>query len=167
LAACDLAESLDVPCFTLHDLDKNGFVMAGGFPFAQIWVSVSRTSRNGGLAPEDQHHNNPERAYENLISNGATPGEAEFISEGQCVELNMFTSAQFIEYVEGKLEEYTVEKVIPEEETLQGAWQRAHLLRRVNDLISSIYEGENDDIPPMPEDSPGGSARFEDDPENS
>src|SRR5262249_41364574 len=31
LAARDLARSLDVPCFTLHDMDKNGFVMAGGF----------------------------------------------------------------------------------------------------------------------------------------
>lgn len=33
-AARDLVAQLDVPAFTLHDLDKNGLVMAAGFPFA-------------------------------------------------------------------------------------------------------------------------------------
>ena len=82
LAARDLAESLNVPCFTLHDLDKNGFLMAGGFPFAtDIGIRMPDVEA-WDLTPEGQYHRNQERAYENLLRNGATPEEAEFISQG-------------------------------------------------------------------------------------
>jgi hypothetical protein len=161
IAARDLARGLGVPCFTLHDLDKNGFVMAAGFPFAtDIGIHMEDVDERG-LAPEDQYHQNQAKTYDNLIRNGATQEEAEFVSQGQRVELNMLTGPEFIEFVEGKLEQHGVEKVVPDEATLAVAWKRAHLVARVNELIDSIQRDEQEDgsappatsdIPPVPGD---------------
>jgi hypothetical protein len=172
IAARDLARSLGVPCFTLHDLDKNGFVMAGGFPFATRLGLRMEDVEKWALAPEDQIHRNPEKARRNLLKNGAMDEEAKFISQGSRVELNMFTGEQFIEFVEGRLKEHGVEKVIPDEKTLRVAWRRAHLVRRVNHLIDRVDVEEDeageideledeteplevdleDAVPPMPDD---------------
>ena len=146
IAARDLAETLGVPCFTLHDFDKNGFVMAGGFPFAtDIGIRIEDVEELD-LAAEGQYHKNPEVARRNLLRNGATPEEADFISEGQRVELNMLSGPDFIAFVERKLDENRVEKVIPDEQTLAAAWKRAHLAIKVNRLIYSTWDdGEEDE----------------------
>ena len=150
-AARELAHSLRVPCFTLHDMDKNGFVMAAGFPFAtDIGIRMADVGE-WGLEPEEQHHRNHWSTRRNLLENGATLEEAEFISKGRRVELNMLTSSQFIEFVEAKLEEHGVEKVVPDEDTLRLAWRRAHLAMKVKKLIDEIQE-KNEGIPPMPDD---------------
>jgi hypothetical protein len=137
-AARDLAEDLDVPCFTLHDLDKNGFVMAGGFPFAtDIGLRMDDVEK-WGLTSEEQLHRNPHKTRRNLLKNGATAEEAQFVANGQRVELNMLTGPQFIEFVTDKLKQHGVEKVVPDKETLAVAWRRAHLARRVNALIEAL-----------------------------
>jgi hypothetical protein len=134
-AARDLAYELRVPCFTLHDLDKNGFVMAAGFPLAtDLGIRMSDVEE-WGLEAEEQRHANPEQTYDNLIKNGATDEEAEFISGGQRVELNMFTSKELIEFIEAKLDEHGVEKVVPEAKTLAAAWKRARQAIVINKLI--------------------------------
>ena len=143
LAARDLAESLGVPCFTLHDLDKNGFVMASGFPHATDLGIRMEDVEEWDLAPEGQYHKNPEKTYENLLRNGATEEEAEFISGGERVELNMLSGRDFIEFVQGKLREHGVEKVVPDDATLAAAWKRAHQAARVNRLIRST-RGDQD-----------------------
>jgi hypothetical protein len=149
-AARDLAERVAAPCFTLHDLDKNGFVMAAGFPLAtDIGIRMEDVEK-WALAPEDQRHRNPAKTHRNLRRNGATREEAEFVSQGRRVELNMFTGPQFVEFVEGKLDEHGVEKVVPDDETLAVAWRRMHLTRKVNHLIERL-SGE-DDVPAMPAD---------------
>ena len=63
----------------------------------------------------------------------------------------MFTGSEFVELVESKLEEHGVTKVVPDADTLEAAWKRAHLVRKLNVLISNIYDGEGD-IPPVPDD---------------
>lgn len=166
VAARDLARSLGAPCFTLHDLDKNGFVMASGFPFAtDIGIRLADVEK-WNLTPEDQAHKNPIKTASNLRRNGATADEAEFVSNGQRVELNMFSGPAFIEFVEGKLAEYGIEKVIPGDATLAEAWTRGHLAQTINTLIDIVqsdeasFEHVNDralltsrrDIPLMPTD---------------
>ena len=126
--------------------------MAGGFPFATDIGIRMEDVEEWNLAPEDQHHRNPSQDPPRTCSdNGGTVEEAEFISEGQRVELNMLTGPQFVEFVENKLEDHGVEKVRPDEETLKEAWERAHVARQVNDLIEEIYS-KNRDVPPMPDD---------------
>ena len=136
---------------------QNGFIMAAGFPFAtDLGIHMADVDQ-WGLAPEDQYHENPERTARTLRRNGATAEEAEFIANGQRVELNMFTSDQLVEYVEGKLKEHGLKKVIPDRRTLSQAWERVYMARRINDLIDHIYEqgaGELDvkEMQPMPDD---------------
>lgn len=140
IAARDLVRGLHVPCFTLHDLDKNGFVMAAGFPFAtDIGIRLVDVEK-WGLEPEEQRHPNPAKTRSNLLCNGATGEEAAFIAGGQRVELNMFTSRDFIAFVEEKLSEHEVTKVVPDADTLAAAWRRAHQVIRVNAFIRSTRD---------------------------
>lgn len=148
-AARDLAHGLGVPCFTLHDFDKNGFVMAAGFPFATDLGIRLEDIDAWDLEPERQEHKNVQKTYRNLRDNGATKEEAEFIANGQRVELNMFTGDRFIEYVEAKLHENEVAKVIPDGETLEAAWRRTRIAAKANKLIERF---EREDAEPPPDD---------------
>jgi hypothetical protein len=155
-AARDLAEGLCVPCFTLHDFDKNGFVMAAGFPFAvDLGIRLDDID-DWGLQPEPQQHKNEDKTWRNLVDNGATRDEADFIADGNRVELNMFTSADLIKFITGKLDDNGVKKVIPDDETLAAAWRRARHARRVNGAIDSLRAGKpitlSADVPTAPED---------------
>jgi hypothetical protein len=59
--------------------------------------------------------------------------------------------------VVSKLEEHGVEKVVPDDATLEKAWRRAHHARRVNRLIENVEDGDPGDVeagdtPSVPED---------------
>ena len=155
LAARDLAESMGVPCFTLHDLDKNGFVMRAGFPFAtDLGIRLDDVTE-WELSPERQAHKNPAKTAENLRANGATQSEIDYIAfKGQRVELNMLTGRQFIEFVERKMQQHGVRKVVPDRETLQAAWNRAIRVSRINVLIRGDEPTTdlNAPLPPAPDD---------------
>ena len=143
-AARDLARSLGVPCFMLHDFDKNGFVMAHGFPLATDIGLRMNDVEGWGLNPETQRHSNPDQTYYTLIRNGATAGEADYIANGRRVELNELTGPRFIEFVEAKLNAHGVKKVIPDAEALASAWRRARLAHRINDLIDELQDADED-----------------------
>jgi hypothetical protein len=148
-AARDLAASLAIPCFTLHDFDKNGFVMAAGFWGAtDIGLRLSDVEELG-LQGEMQRHRNPDAAHRNLIKNGATAEEADFIAGGTRVELNELPGDEFIAFVERKLERHNVEKVVPDQSTLDKAWWRANAAKKINGLIE---EANKRDGPPPPAD---------------
>jgi hypothetical protein len=151
IAARDLARGTGVPCFTLHDLDKNGFVMAAGFPFATDLGLRLDDVEEWGLEAEAQEHRNETATYENLRKNGATKEEATFIANGQRVELNMLTGPQFVEYVETKLAGRGVTKIVPDRETLRDAWRRAQLVARINNTIRDL-EAADGGGPAMPDD---------------
>jgi hypothetical protein len=60
------------------------------------------------------------------------------MSRGQRVELNAFTSDQFIEWLEAKLDEHGVHKVIPDAETLTLQYRRSLARQAVNKQIDEI-----------------------------
>ena len=60
----------------------------------------------------------------NLAENGATADEIEFLLHHR-VELNAFTSDGLVAWLERKLNEHGIQKVIPDDETLAAAYQRA------------------------------------------
>lgn len=73
----------------------------------------------------------------------------------------MFTGRDFIRFVEGKLEEHGVEKVIPDDKTLAIAWKRAHgHPANLDRVIKSTWDGydgppvtyDDSDVPPAPDD---------------
>jgi len=89
-----------------------------------------------------------------LREQGATEAEVNMLVSGgkaedwrgRRVELNAMTSSQFLTWLEGKLLEHGVEKVIPGSETLQQAYRRAAFIRQVNAVIAKL-EAAKVDIP--------------------
>lgn len=89
----------------------------------------------------------------NLIDCGATEEEIAFLvqkpsfyyqrAEGQRVELNAMSSDQLIAWLEGKLDEQGVAKVMPSEEFLKDAYRHALTIRAAQELINA----RNEDVP--------------------
>ena len=74
-------------------------------------------------------------ARRNLRDNGATRDEIDFLLE-QRVELNAFTSDQLITWIERKLAQHGVKKIIPDDATLAAAYRRAREQTIVQALIT-------------------------------
>jgi len=79
----------------------------------------------------------------------ATEAELNFLVEGkpvsyrkgwvgQRVELNAMTSAQFVAWLERKLKEHGVTKVIPDKATLIDAWRHAQLIAQVKQAVQEL-----------------------------
>jgi hypothetical protein len=89
----------------------------------------------------------------NLRHNGATEAEIAYLLSGRRVELNAFTTEDLIEWVESKLEEHGVKKVIPDEATLEQAYRRSLKRRIINDGMDALEKkaAEEADKCVMPE----------------
>ena len=128
----------DIPLLVLHDFDKAGFSIVSTlsrssdrYEFQHKIRAVDLGLRladvtQWGLDSEKFFSMSAVRAMRaNLIKNGATDEEASFISGGRRVELNAFTSADLVKFIEGKLVEHGVKKIIPDVETQEAAYRRA------------------------------------------
>jgi hypothetical protein len=88
----------------------------------------------------------------NLIESGATKEEAEFLRsggkpkywEGRRVELNAMTSKQLIGWMEKKLQDHGVKKLVPDEDVLKkayvSAYKAAKIRKEVHKIISKLDE---------------------------
>jgi DNA topoisomerase VI subunit B len=152
-----LIERLSQPVMILvvHDFDKSGFSIAGTltrdtrrYTFAvaprviDIGLRLGDVEEWGLESEEVIHKSDP---TENLILNGSTAKEIDFLCgdylyaqncyKGRRVELNAFTSDQFVEWLESKLKEHGVTKVIPDTATLEQAYRRAAGLKRCQAIL--------------------------------
>ena len=121
-----------VKILVLHDFDKSGFSIVGTlrrdtrrYEFAvapqvvDLGLRLSDVEKWELQAETVSYKSDP---GSNLRLNGATQEEIEFLRgetdwgsyRGQRVELNAFTSDAFVEWLESKLEEQGVVKVIPD-----------------------------------------------------
>jgi len=95
---------------------------------------------------------------DNLRRNGATREEADFLCQGkrdgkwfgQRVELNAFASADFIRWIEAKLQEHGIRKVIPDDDTLNAAYQRAMQIAMVNRRLPQVIAEAGQDAKTAP-----------------
>ena len=143
-----LSESATI--YVLHDFDKAGFSIAGTLTrdtrryefttqvrLIDLGLRLSDVQK-WRLQSEAVHYNSDPTG--NLLENGATAEEIDFLYEalqrsGKRVELNAFTSDQFVAWLDSKLVEHGVEKVIPENEVLDQAYRRAAAVRRYQKII--------------------------------
>jgi hypothetical protein len=104
-----------------------------------------------GLQSEEQVHKqqkDPTEKFLEYFDDPVSNEEADFLRGeyshwvgkaggwiGQRVELNMMTPAQFIRWLERKLREAKVEKVVPGKKILAGAWKRAVVIAKALKLI--------------------------------
>jgi hypothetical protein len=143
-----------VPLLVLHDFDKAGF---------SILATLSRDTRRYTffndvrvidlglrLADVQQWHlpgesvsfgrSDPTR---NLQENGATADEISYLCNGDIgrrVELNAFTSDQFIAWLEGKLAAHGAKKVVPSAEILTRAYRRALYATLIQRAVDDMHE---------------------------
>ncbi|HEX7600825.1 MAG TPA: hypothetical protein VF316_04430 [Polyangiaceae bacterium] len=141
-----------IPLFVLHDLDKYGFSIF------QNLTSVSFAAEDGervryaftheihaidlGLRLDDvdEWKLKPERCKFTGDFDGGdeniTAAEKKFLRAGQRVELNAFTSPDFIAFIEKKLRAAGIrEKLVPDDDILLEAWRSAHAIAEVNRTI--------------------------------
>ena len=173
-AARQLVEKLSeqgVTILVCHDFDKSGFsilrtlrsdtrryrfmtepkVVDLGLRLADVQAM--------DLASEPVDYRGSKDPRINLRRSGATDEECNFLVQrtpsgrwtGQRVELNAMTSDPFIAWLEGKLTEAGVEKVIPNSSDLAKAYRRAVWRRRVqaaiDEALGSIDEDEEVSLP--------------------
>jgi hypothetical protein len=145
----------DIPLLLLHDFDKAGFLIAGTlqrdtrrYEFQNsievIELSLSLADVKAmGLEGEYQHHPKADKnaLIANLRENGATEAEIEFMFRDfdttrstRRVELNAMTSPQFISFVERKLNEHGIKKIVPDKAELADAYRlfaRGHAAEQI------------------------------------
>jgi Topoisomerase 6 subunit A/Spo11, Toprim domain len=144
----------DIPIFVLHDFDKSGFSIVGTlqrdtrrYSFTGsadvIDLGIRLDDVNAeGLASEGVHYGKLSDAAvsANLSENGATGEEIEFLLRRR-VELNAFASDRFIDWIERKLTEHGVKKVVPDDETLADAYRRMKQQAAVQKQVDKALKG--------------------------
>ena len=151
----------NIPLLTLHDFDKAGFSIVGtlhrdtrrySFRHTINLIDLGlRIDDIGDLETEDVFTQSPHKARLNLRENGATEEEIEFLID-QRVELNAFASDDLVEWIEGKLEEHGVSKVVPDDACLAGAYRRALeqavVQKKIDEVIDEAEgQGESTKVP--------------------
>ena len=150
-----------IPLLVLHDFDKSGFSIVG-----TLQRDTRRyTFRNEvevidlGLRLEDIDELQTEDAFDkgdrdsrarNLQENGATIEEIDFLLDGR-VELNAMTSDQMIDFVERKLKQHGIEKVVPDDDDLATAYAlfaRSHQAEQIVRRELKKLNGAAVEVPP-------------------
>ena len=152
-----------IPLLVLRDFDKAGFSIVGTlqrdtdrFKFKHDISVIDLGLRIGdieGLETEEVYIEPKSRAAAklNLRKNGATEEEIKLLLKER-VELNAFASDDLITWIESKLEEHGVAKVIPDENCLATAYRRtaeqAFVQKKIDEIIDEARElGEGTEIP--------------------
>jgi hypothetical protein len=172
-AARQLADEMrsehNIPLLVLHDFDKAGFSIAGTLQrdtrryefqndITVIDVGLSLADVEAmGLEAEYQHHPKERRSAleENLRTNGASEAEIAFmfrdfdrLRSTRRVELNAMTSPQFVAFVERKLRENGITKVVPDDDVLGEMYTAIGKGRRLEAVIEERDELDAKDCKP-------------------
>jgi DNA topoisomerase VI subunit B len=176
-ASRQLAERLaeqGVTILVLHDFDKAGFSILHSLSQDNhryqyrtrprvIDLGLRLADVQGlGLESERVEYKDKADPAINLARNGAKPDELRYLVKGrqwsaggywgERVELNAMTSAQFITWLEAKLEKVGVQKVVPTGEALKNAHRKAARHIAVQKAIDKALAELEDTPPPMPDD---------------
>jgi hypothetical protein len=173
----DMCGRYGIPLLVLHDFDKAGFSIVGTLKQSNRRYQF----RNGievidlGLRLPDVEDLESEDAFDrgaeykiraNLRDNGATAEEIEFLLTSR-VELNAFASDQLIDFIERKLEEHGIKKVVPDEERLAEAFQLFAHSARVEEAVEAALQDDRESIEVPADLSQKVRAYLEDHPETS
>lgn len=169
VAARKLADEMcfehNIPLLLLHDFDKAGFSIAGTlqrdtrrYEFQNAITTIDLglsldDVRTMSLESEHQFHRKGNKAalIANLRKNGASQAEINFmfadfdrLRSTRRVELNAMTSSQFIAFVERKLAEAGVAKIVPEPDILEKLYVGLERGRRLQTVLNGIKFNDKD-----------------------
>ena len=173
-AARTLVEALSnrgVTILVVHDFDKSGLTIlhtlradTRRYQFRQTPNVVDLGLRLAdaeamGLEREPVTYDSNVNPRIGLRDSGATPEECDFLVKdgwarhwrGERVELNAMASDQFIAWLEGKLIEAGVTKVVPDDETLAATYRRAVRLAQAQATVARALNGVDEENITMPD----------------
>jgi hypothetical protein len=144
----------NLPLFVLHDFDVAGFIIFGTlqrdtrrYQFANAVEVIDLGLRLEDIDGLEREPAAATRTTDDILrgqlaENGATEEEIEILLHER-VELNAMTSDALIEMIERKLEDYGLEKVIPDDDLLARTYRgfhRSQQLREKFEEIQSTFE---------------------------
>jgi hypothetical protein len=141
-----------IPLLVLHDFDKSGFSILGtlcrdnrrySFKYNVNVIDLGLRLDDVqacGLEEEGVHVTDTDSARDTLERNGATRQEIDFLMDGWRVEMNAFDSRGLVNWLEGRLRECGVEKVIPGDGMLADAYRSAYVREYVRKAIPGLVE---------------------------
>jgi Topoisomerase 6 subunit A/Spo11, Toprim domain len=149
------ARGRNVPLFVVHDFDKAGFEISQRLTTVSDWAEendrVTYQFRNDihvvdlGLRLTDvNEYGLSGEACEfkgHFASDSiATEEEKEYLLGNRRVELNEFTSPQFVEWLETKLREHLPRRLVPDDQTLEAAYRRSLVVAKINGILEEAVE---------------------------
>jgi hypothetical protein len=152
----------------LHDFDRSGFSICGtlGTNSRRYWFNNKPPIRDIGLRLTDVVEMNLQsepvppvngvewiQRVDTLRRHGATPEEISFLRNRR-VEINAMTSRQIIDFIEKKLAEHGVKKLIPDDETLDQHARRVIKRRSTKEILDTFADDitRETDAAELPED---------------
>jgi hypothetical protein len=170
-AARELADSIcskfDIPLLTFRDFDKTGFSISGtlqrdtrryefknSIEVIELGLSLDDVKALG-LDFEYQviKKGRKDVLVDNLYENGATAEEVAFMfadweKHPGClrrVELNALTSPQFVQFLDDKLQQHGIEKVVPQAAELATAYSLFIRNAKVEAVVEEAIDNMDDD----------------------
>jgi len=139
----------DLPLFVLHDFDFDGFKIFGTlqrdtrrYQFINDVETVDLGLRLADIAglerePAAATKMSPQVRRKQLTNNGATDAEIDILLRER-VELNAMTSEALVEMIERKLNEYGLEKVVPDDDQLAETYRAFHRSRQLRERFKQM-----------------------------
>jgi hypothetical protein len=155
-----------IPLLVLHDFDKSGFSILGTlsrsnrrYEFAHRIKVVDlglRLTDVQAFGLEDRYEDNHDRGdresrRRNLLANGATEEEAEILLD-QRIELNALASDELVDFIEQKLRQNGIKKIVPGKKRLAKAYQLFARGARIQKLIDEALARRGDEAVEVPRD---------------
>jgi DNA topoisomerase VI subunit A len=142
------------PLLIAHDMDKPGFEIASRLTTVADWARendrVTYEFKNEidvidlGLTLKDARKYGLQHERFRFCGHFqddtyATKEEQTFLKTNRRIELNAFTSPQFVEWLESKLSEH-LKKFVPADDVLEDAYRRAITINLINARIREVKE---------------------------
>jgi hypothetical protein len=150
IAARELADGIcggyGIPLLVLHDFDSAGIVIKDTLENStrRYAYKCAPTVIDLGLQFEDigdleEEENDSRISTERLREAGQSDEAIEFLQESR-VELNAMTSRELVDFVETKLQQHGIGKVIPDEAMLAKAYRTFVASQRLSDAFATMKD---------------------------
>ena len=145
----------ELKVFVLHDFDKSGlsilatlrddtrrYSYLNDVEVIDLGLRLADVTELGLQAEEAFDKGSELSRRWNLQQNGATPDEIEFLLN-QRVELNALASDQLVAFIERKLEQHGVTKIVPDDELLAETYRLAIRNREIEKIVAEELKKQN------------------------
>jgi hypothetical protein len=145
----DLCGGHDIPLLVLHDFDKSGFSILGTLQRAtrryefendieviDLGLRLPDVNKLGLEAEQAFDKGSADTRKWNLLENGASPAEIEFLLH-QRVELNALPSDRLVEFIERKLQQHGIAKVVPDQDQLEQTYRLFARSKQVQEVVAT------------------------------